>query len=697
MASVVPDPAAPATGSRATQEPRLWSNNPLTGSGRDADVPVDGREQEGGEVDQHRGDIEVSGVGIIFGSEATTVAESAAAAAALDSRSPVPSMPWPSLRDSGGGGIIRPSSGSLRSTVMATPSEQAAVPMEVDQFSIPAANASSFSSSVMPGQTNLSFLSTRSVGGLGSLMPSTSGLSNVFQPAAGGTAAAGSLAASPAQPAVARMEDEDGAIASAVPPEMRGRNDALGMRVAEIVAMLKETGRPAERSLEEEGNMEGGNRKSVFTAMRASFFGGRLSMPGGRFDGPSATSARSAGDGFTDGAEHRVRSSENGRMGGRECGRMGGSENGRAPKSAIMVAGSSTPAAGGPTDALDSFAPPYPPLRSCMSGGRAASRPIRFGTSLSVNRVTDVSGRSSSSLTALHGTQDEGNTTDDAGHHSFASTAAASFAALDWGSGLGQQRHVGFVAEPMHRHSTGGGSGAQGSSREWTPTSIRPPAASRIEAWEEGGPGGGEDLTNIMGANWSVGLPATSRLAHSSSAFLPEAAESPRRAPQVPAGPSRLAGFLPGKKHSAPAAERPLRMPWAAGTAASGPIQAARLSECSDNVVGFGRGEWADDAPALRQSLPGDGGSSCGNDRPSDDALRRRTAEIVALLHDTRKSTSRPTSGSGAAAAESPPWGRSPPAKGGVPSSPKAVGQRQAMLSLLSQPMRMSSPGRLDG
>ena len=750
--------------SRESQTLRQWSSNPLAipagSAGMDA-LPPDGGEGEG-----HPGNEEAGHVGAYHESTA---------AAGVDCRGRTPPVLWPTLRESNrdgsGSGINRiscpVSPGGVRRhllgepqprMVVAAPFEQAA-PIDFGELSSPTASACSLSSSAMPGQTNLSLISKLPVACLGSLEPSASVLSSVVQPVINGAAVGGgshpSLAALPSQQAVLYGDDR-GDEAVAMPVGRWGRastglgeapvasiasvlqlrhggsgprasgadSDALGMRVAAIVAMLKDTGRPAEGPTD-----EGSGRTSIWTAMRTSVFGARLSMPGGRSDGPSAVSARA---GFADTAVRLALPSlhgvENSRARSAFTSRDGGDTASARQALESDMAGrpGAASAIGGLTDILIRLAAPSPPLRSCLSGGRlASSKQLKASHSLN-----DVSSGRLSSLRASRGSPGRVHAAATNERSGFTSTAAADFAALDWGSP--QHRHV---ANVVYRHSTGGSGGAKGGSQDFTGSSLRAaPAAARIGAWEEAGHSCSGDLSGITKAGWSVGSPSASRLAQRSG-FLGDPGAS-QRAPYVPASTSRLAGPRSGKYTTVPlcgplgappassaadddsngsqryhrnppaflAAERQPGVPWA-GAVDTAPRKASRatpawLSKFGDSaVVGVRRGERDDDdLPAPRWSLPGDCRRS---DPPSDDdALRRRSDAIVAMIQDTRRSASRPTSESGAAQGPSPPAGiSSAGSTGGAPfglTETAMVGRhRRAMMSLLSQPMRMSSPGRL--
>ena len=139
------------------------------------------------------------------------------------------------------------------------------------------------------------------------------------------------------------------------------------------------------------------------------------------------------------------------------------------------------------------------------------------------------------------------------------------------------------------------------------------------------------------------------------------------------------------------------------------PTTAAVVS-LGDSVVGFGQGEWTDEAPAHRQSSPGWMPSSAtaggaGARKGDDDALRRRAAAIATMIKGAPMMAGRQQAqqvGGTQGAAPPPP---SAPGGGGAPSEPQQLcpstagtaGQmavkRRAGMSPLSQPLRMSMLG----
>ena len=136
----------------------------------------------------------------------------------------------------------------------------------------------------------------------------------------------------------------------------------------------------------------------------------------------------------------------------------------------------------------------------------------------------------------------------------------------------------------------------------------------------------------------------------------------------------------------------------------------AAVVSLGDSVVGFGQGEWADEAPAHRQSSPGWMPSSAtaggaGARHGDDDALRRRAVAIATMIKGAPMMAGRQQAQQvGGTQGAAPPL-PSAPGGGGAPSEPQQLGpstagtagqmavKRRAGMSPLSQPLRMSMLG----
>ena len=318
-----------------------------------------------------------------------------------------------------------------------------------------------------------------------------------------------------------------------------------------------------------------------------------------------------------------------------------------------------------------------------------------------------------------------------------ATGAAAGDGAIIWGSGAGpslpdRRKQARGAEEPLYRHSApgtaqrfgppaavaedgsvGGATAAAGPvAWGWGAVASSP---RRSEPMEAGPPTGIETLPSTMAAESSskemcsggVGMWAAQR--QSAPKGLATAAALPyRKSSPGAAGGAGETGGMWAQRPKTSSSTSPAQCQ---SDVAPRPKTSANPSPASlgDRVVGVDDAEWEDEAPT-RQSIPGkfpvfSGGTTVAtaSNGEDDDALRRRTAQIVAMISNRTGGGPRPravSSSGGSAGPSSPSRPQPPPVPlTGESSQQSAPGiwMRRSNLSPLSHPVRMSSPGGFGG